>query len=176
MSQSEKWGQLGPDDPILALIREFYPSYPDGPMGEITSDPKTALLAIMVEQERGSDIVTSDESSEASATASYFAREYVVTPDGPRVRDSDGNLVEPDEVDGKKIDAQAIYSEWDVRGFDDDIMLAWKPPNRTLRDIKYRGGTDNPLAGVPAETRYVWLWRADSATSNPTVFLEGWSE
>lgn len=175
MAESEKWGQLGADDPILALIREYYPTYPDGPMGELTSDAKTALLAIMVEQERGSDIVTSEVGSTQSDTGSYYAAEYVVTTDGPRVVDDDGALVEPGNVNGKRIDAQAVYDEWDLRGFDDDIRVAWKKSARTYRDIKYRGGTDNPLAGVPVSTQYVWLWRAESATSNPTVYLEGWT-
>lgn len=173
MASNNEWGQIGADDPIVSLIRKYYPSYPDGPLGELTTDPMTALLAIRVEQERGSDIVQVEDSESSSTTATYFAREFTVTEDGPRVTDSGGNLKAPEFVDGKKIDAGAIYSEWDVRGFSDDINLAFKSPTRTNRDILYQSG-DEPLTGIPAATRYVWLWRADSATSNPTVRLEGW--
>lgn len=177
MVQSDKWGSIGADGPIVSLIRQYYPSYPDGPLGELTTDPMTALLAIRVEQERGDDIILSEESSSSgsSSTASYFSSgELVVTSDGPRVEGSNG-LEEPDYVDGKKIDAGAVFAEWDIRGFNDDIMVAFKESARTNRDVLYRGGTDNPVVNLPAETRYVWMWRAESAGSNPTVYLEGWS-
>lgn len=172
MGDQTGWGELGEDPQIVSLIQEYYPHYEP----EVTTDPVTALLAIRIVQERGDDVVLS-EASEASSTstASYFAEEFVVTTDGPRVKNPDGSLTEPEYVNGKKIDAEAVYSEWDVRGFDDDIMVAFKEPARENRDIKYPA-SDSPLAGVPAETQYVWLWRAESATSDPTVRLEGWSE
>jgi hypothetical protein len=175
MAEQTQWGDIGADEPIVALIRQYYPNYPDGPLGEVVTDPQTALQAIRVVQEQGDDVLLSEAgSSSTSTTASYFAEEYTVTADGPRVQDDEENLVEPEHVDGKKIDAGAVYSEWDLRGFNDDIMIAWTEPAREHRDIKYPAA-DSPVAGVPAETQYVWLWRAESATSDPAVRLEGWS-
>jgi hypothetical protein len=171
MGEQTGWGEVGEDPEIVSLIQEYYPSY----RPEVTTDPLTALLAIRIVQERGDEVILSEASAaSSSSTASYFAEEFVVTADGPRVKDPDGSLEQPENVNGKKIDAEAVYNEWDVRGFDDDIMLAFKHPAREHRNIKYPA-EDNPLAGVPAETQYVWLWRADSATSDPTVRLEGWS-
>jgi len=171
MVETTGWGEVGEDPEIVSLIQEYYPSY----RPEVTTDPVTALLAIRIVQERGDDVVLSEASSaSSSSTASYFTQEYVVTTDGPRIKQENGSLDEPENVDGKKIDAEAVYNEWDVRGFDDDIMLAFKQPAREHREIKYPA-SDSPLAGVPAESQYVWLWRADSATTDPTVRLEGWS-
>lgn len=173
MGNNNDWGAVGTDDPIVSLIRSYYPSYPDGVLGDLTTDPETALLAILVEQERDSNIVTSEQSSSTPSTASYFAETVTVTADGPRVTDDQGNLVEPEWIDGKQIDAGASFSEWDVRGFSNDINIAFKEPAREHRDILYRAA-DEPVVGTPAETQHVWLWRPDGG-ANSTVYIEGWS-
>lgn len=171
MSQKDKMGEIGVDGPVAAVIRRQFPTYPESRIRQMFSDPSTALLAALVEQNASPN--TSAE-TERNPEAEYFAQEFTVTADGPRVTDSEGNVTEPDYVDGKKVDLGYVVSEFDLRGFTEDVMVAFKGPNTTNRDIKYRA-QDEPVAGIDAETRYVWLWRADSASSDPTVFVEGWT-
>lgn len=168
MSTQEQFGSLGVDKATERLIREYFPEYPDSTMEQLLADPQTALTAALLREMRG-DVRALDTGSKTRETGRYFAQEFTVTESGPRV-----NGEEPEYVEGKRIDVGTVYDEWDIRGFTDDIKIAWKSPNRTNRDITYRGGTDNPVAGVPVSTRYVWLWRAESATSDSTVYLEGW--
>ena len=169
MSTQEQFGSVGVDRATERLIREYFPEYPDSTIEQLLADPQTALTAALLREMRG-DTSDVDTDSSTRETGRYFAQEFEVTVDGPRI---DGE--EPEFVEGKEIDVGAVYDEWDIRGFSDDIRIAWKEPNRTNRAIKYRGGTDNPVAGVPVSTRYVWLWRAESASSDSTVYLEGWS-
>lgn len=165
-------GSIGVDEPIASLIRRHFPSYPESRIRQLATDPGVALTAIRVKQEQSDQSI---ETEETDVEATYYAETYTVTADGPRTTDPQGNLEEPSNVEGKMIDLGFDVDTFDLRGFEDDVNVAFKSPNTTHREITYRA-QDEPLAGITARSRYLWLWRADSATSNPTVHVEGWRD
>lgn len=164
MNQSNQMGRPGVDEPVADLIRQYFPDYPESSLRQTLSDPEVALLASLVRQGQG--VEPADyELEETDVTAEYFAEEYTVTSAGPR---SGGE--EPDEVDGTEIDLGLTAQSFDLR-FTDDIMVAFMGPNHPHRAIKYRA-KDSPVVGKRATTSAVWVWRADSASSDATLFLE----
>lgn len=166
MSDSDELGSLGVDKPVVDVIQRYFPGYPNGYAGQTLADPEVALLAALIKQ--GEDVEPADyEMDEEDSTSNYYAEDYSVTALGPR---QDG--AEPSNVDGKKIDLGMTVDAFDLR-FTDDVVVAFKPPNEDHRDIKYRAG-DSPVVGKEATTSNVWVRRADSATSDPTLFIEGY--
>lgn len=170
MKGKSKLGELGVDTPIEEQIRRHYPGYPESTIGQMLSDPQVALLSILVD-EMGSGSTSSSDSGTSNETATYFAEKYTVTSDGPRVKKADGTLEEPEEVDGARVDVGFVANSWDLR-FTDDVVVAWQPSNRTHRDVLYRA-KDSPVVGKTARSQSIWIKQADSASSNPTLFVEG---
>lgn len=167
MTPPNETGQIGVDPPVQQLIRRYFPEYPGGLGGQQLADAQLYMLGAILRQLEG--IEPSDfELEEETTTANYFAEEYTATTSGPRVG---GN--EPEEVDGTRIDLGETYEAVDLR-FDDDVVVAFNGTNNDHRDVKYRA-KDSPVVGRQAQTRYIWLRRAESASSDPTVFLEAYN-
>ncbi|WP_162991588.1 hypothetical protein [Halostella salina] len=128
------------------------------------SDTDRLLAALLLElreesllevQAQSGDDYHENDVGESAQTAEYYAD--TVTLDG----------------DGERVDLGFIAESIDLR-FDDDIAVAFKQSDQSNRTITYTSGV-SPIASIPASTRYVWLSRADSAESDPTVQLEAWS-
>lgn len=166
-SNSNELGNLGLDEPVLQQIRTYYPDYPESTIQQMLSDPEIVLLSILVDElgSRQSATSTSSDGPERQ-TAQYYAEQYTVTSDGPRI---DGES--PENVEGQRIDIGFSAGSWDLR-FDDDIVVSWKEPNRTNREVNYRS-QDSPVVGISRQSRYLWVKRADSASSDATLFVEG---
>jgi len=165
MSETQQFGSVGVDEATERLIREYFPEYPDSTVRQLLADPQTALTAALLREMRG-DTMDIETDSNSRDTARYYADQYTVTDAGPR---QDG--AEPENVDGTEIDLGFAVDTWDLR-FDEDIVVAWKAPNRRHREVKYRA-SDSPVVGKEARSRYIWVWRADSASADATLFLEG---
>jgi hypothetical protein len=130
---------------------------------ELAEDETNALLLALLLETSGRSIV--EEDRKVNETATYFSETYTVGVDGPA---SDG-----EEVDGTKVDFGFVADKVDLR-IDDTVVVAFSEPGKTEhREITYRQ-QDSPLAGIPASSRYVWVRRADSATTDPTVRVEAW--
>lgn len=166
MSTNNEMGKVGVDPPIERLIRQYYPNYPQDSLGQLLSDPSVALLAVLARQNQDSGTYQ-DTTETQDVEASYYADKYLVTSDGPR--NGDGST--PENVDGKQIDLGFPVDTFDLR-FTDAITVAFQGPNNQHRTIEYRAG-DSPVVGKAAETRYVYVARAASATSDPTLWIEG---
>lgn len=168
MNESNGYGEFGVDQPVAQAIRRYFPEYPTGLSDQQQADPLAYLLAAQLLQNEG--VQPKDFSLETDeTTANYYAEEYTVTSNGPRVGGE-----EPENVDGQKIDLGEPFDRVDLR-IDDDVVIAFNAPNNDHREIRYRV-EDSPIIGKEAQTRYIWLKRADSATSDPTVFLEAYND
>lgn len=166
MNATRKTGELGVDEQIQQAIRRYYPQYPTGLGRQQLASSEEYLLASILRQLEGTEPADYDLEAD-DQEANYFAETYTATADGPRVGGE-----EPEEVDGAKVDLGDRYDAVDLR-FDDDVVIAFKNANNDHRDIKY-GSENSPVVGRPAQSRYVWIRRADSATSDPTVHLEAY--
>jgi len=167
MNSTRTTGQPGVDEQIQQEIRRYYPQYPAGLARQELASSEEYLLASILRQLEGKtpdDYDLEDDDQEAN----YFAEAYTATVDGPRVGGD-----EPEEVDGTKVDLGERYDAVDLR-FTDDVVVAFKNSNNPHRDVKYRE-QDSPVVGRPAQSRYIWIRRADSATSDPTVFVEAYN-
>lgn len=166
MGQNTQMGAVGTDPPVADVIRRYFADYPGGTTKQLLSDPNTALLAALVRQ--GEDYETPDyELEEEDATATYYADQYTVTASGPKQGGK-----EPENVDGAKIDLGEAFDAFDLR-FTDAVDVAFQGPNNEHRVITYRA-EDSPVVGKEAATRYIYVTRADAATSNPTFYVEAY--
>lgn len=157
-------GQIGTDTVIDRVLAEYLP-YQDRQtlLGEIAEDETNALLTAQLLEMSGQNVL--DEGGEVQQTARYFAESYTVGTDGPTGTG--------DELKGSRVDLGFVAETVDLRTTDTVTVAFNRPGKNDHREITYSAEV-SPITEIPASTRYVWLSRAQSASSNPTVQMEAW--
>lgn len=162
MSANE-FGKVGVDPATEDIIRRAFPEYPKSWIEQQFADPQTAILAALLREELGHYGAETPEKE-----ARYYADEYTVTASGPRQSGT-----EPRNVNGKRIDFQQVVSAVDLR-FDAAISVSFKRADSEHRQVTYLAA-DSPVVGIPVETRYMWVERADEASANAALQVEAWN-
>lgn len=166
MSGGFNLGSNGTGTTFDQLVNDYFPEREGNLIYQLLENETDALLAaILLEMQamNGDSGTPYAGSSVSQQDAVYFADAFQVTADGP---DVDG-----DHVDGTRLDLGFVCEEVDLR-FTDDIAVAFRQTG-DHKTITYRQ-EDSPVVGIGASTQYVWIKKADTATSTPTVHLEAW--
>jgi len=157
-------GQIGTETVIDRVLAEYLP-YQDRQtlLDEVVEDETNALLTALLLEISGQNVL--EESNEVQKTANYYAETFTVGTNGP--------VEGGEEIDGKRVDLGFVAESIDLR-ISDAVTVAFNRPGKNdHREITYTSGV-SPITEIPASTRYVWLSRADSASSDPTVQMEAW--
>ncbi|MFC6952225.1 hypothetical protein [Halorubellus litoreus] len=157
----------GPGSNIEALLDEYGVGVNSWVSDVFASDTDRLLLALLLEQ-RGQELVEALDDAQSEYTdedsgTQYYAQQFTVTQSGP-----------PEDVtdDQGRLDFGFEATSVDLR-FTDSVEVAFKPQGNANRVIEYRK-QDKHAEGIPVETQTMGVVRADSATSDPTVWVEAW--
>ncbi len=150
-------GETPADDMMDALLRDYFPE-PQSWRALFRDEEEALLTALLLESREESRLTGTTEQSEE---ATYDSITVTVDADGP--------VNDRPNIDGAKIDLGGIYNGVTLR-FTDAIEAAFKSEDDD-RWIPY-GSRDSPVTGIQAETRFVWVRRGDSATTDPQVNIE----
>lgn len=159
-------GAKGTGTKFDKLVNEYFPQREGNLIYQLLENETDALLAaILLEMQAMNDDGSGQypQGSGPGKSSVYFADTFQVTTDGPAV---DGEY-----VDGTRLDLGFVTDEIDLR-FSDDIAVAFRNTG-DHRTITYRQ-EDSPVVGIAADSQYVWIKRAETATSDPVVHLEAW--
>jgi hypothetical protein len=157
----------GPGSNIESLLDEYGVGVNSWASDVFASDTDRLLLALLLEQ-RGQELVealdeASSEYGDKDDGTQYYAQQFTVTQGGP-----------PEDVTDEqgRLDFGFEASTVDLR-FTDSIEVAFKPQGASNRVIEYRK-QDQHAEGIPIETQTMGVVRAESAESDPTVWVEAW--
>ncbi|MFC6953522.1 hypothetical protein [Halorubellus litoreus] len=157
----------GPNSRVEQLLGEYGVGANSWIEDIFKSDTDRLLLAILLEQ-REQDLIealddASSEYTDEDSGTQYYVQKFTVTQSGPPENLSD---------DQGRLDFGFEASTVDLR-FSDSIEVAFKPEATSNRVIEYRK-QDKHAEDIPVETQTMGVVRADSATSDPTVWVEAW--
>jgi len=153
---------VGPNAATEQLL-SLYGLGANGWVDDIGQSDTDRLLAALLLELRDESLLEARESMDDgyhedgvgdTSTATYYADSV----------DTDG--------DWERVDLGFVADSIDLR-FTDDVTVAFKEPDQQNAAITYTSDLQS-VTDIPAETHYVWLKRAESAESDPTVQLEAW--
>lgn len=143
-------GLVGGDTDVDTLIARYFPGRSKSIVYQLFESEIAVLLACILMEMRG-DVA---EGSHDDTTGDYYSAE--LTLDG----------------DQQPIQLEWAPDRWDLR-YSDDIVVRFTDEAQQHSEITYLK-EESPVVGIPVRTSVVELEAADSATSTPTVRVQGW--
>jgi len=148
-ARGDSWGLIGPDSPIDQLLAEYFGELPEGWVYEAFESEQSALLAaLLIEQQGGS---TSQE-SESNAEAVYYSS-----------GESGLTVTTNEQSESWDFTATSVV----VWGWSEDILVSFKGPNRTDREIPLAASRES--LSLDVRTSEVWYRRQSSATADTNI-------